>query len=82
MPGKAAGYPVDIRGIGNNAQRQAVARAKTLLKSGKRFRSDTRETTWSQSEKQYSGDHWDMAKAPEGQDLIVVNMSFSTGSET
>lgn len=78
MPQRAIGYEVPIKGRGNNRQRHAVARAKELLNSGKRFRKDIREEKWVQAEKQYDGRHWDMVKKPEDHDLVVVNMSFST----
>ncbi len=56
----------------------AVNDAKAKLDVGKNYRRTERETVWEQSERQYGGDHWPGGKGDPYEDLISVNMSFST----
>jgi len=82
MPGKAAGYPVDIRGAGQAKHRAWVETSKAKLLAGKRFRSNEREQRWEESEDQYEGSQWPTDETGQSlsdlSDYIVVNMSFST----
>lgn len=58
---------------------EAVDLARQKLVAGQNYRSQMRERTWQQSERQYEGDHWSGAYVDDlGADLITVNMSFST----
>lgn len=82
MPGRAAGYPVEIRGAGTKKHRQWVADSQKRLLAGKRFRQVEREDRWVASEEQYEGRQWptkaDGSPAGDLSDFIVINMSFST----
>lgn len=75
--GRTAGYPKALTKSVSKTILQEVADAKVKLEHGKQFRRATREQIWQQSERQYAGDHF-QANVDDGNDHVIVNMSFST----
>lgn len=75
-----AGYPKKLTKAVSKQIIQEVADAKLKLKHGQDYRRAKREEIWKRSEKQYEGDHWGVgaAQTVHSDDLITVNMSFST----
>ena len=74
--GRTAGYPKTLTKSVSKKILQEVADAKVKLSHGKQFRQNTREQVWERSDKQYLGATF--ITEDDGNDHIVVNMSFST----
>ena len=78
--GVVAGYPKKITKNVSKGIIEEVAAAKLKLKHGQDYRKQKRELIWKRNERQYEGNHWNVEDVGQlaQQDLIVINMSFST----
>lgn len=76
MP-KVVGYEVRSKALKSKKNKDAIVRSQELLKQGKNYREQERESVWKRSQKQYTG-KYSVDQADATADQIVVNISYST----